>query len=66
VTVTELIERLKKLPQEAEVRMCMDWSGCEEEKEMPKGQWEDALGDIALSNRKNGCPWVILLNESFK
>lgn len=64
MTVSELIERLKSYPQEATVIMCMDWTGSRD-RNKPKGQWEDDLGDIVCAN-KGTAKWVYLLNESFK
>lgn len=64
-TVRSLIEALKEYPQDAQVLICMDWTALPEDERPSQAQWEDALGDIACSN-KDTAPHIYLLNESFK
>jgi hypothetical protein len=61
VTVKELIDRLSKMPQDARMAICMDWTA-DESGNNPKEQWEDELGDLAIVNGT----WVYLLNKGFK
>jgi hypothetical protein len=62
MTVAELIERLKKFDPQAKVLMTMDWSGSRDLNK-PIGQWEDELGDVALTGKGK---YVHLLNKFFK
>ncbi len=61
MNVKELIEQLKRQDQNAEVRMCMDWTELADPPEHLRQQWEDDLGGVAHNSTS-----VILLNKHFK
>lgn len=63
MTVKELIIRLLKLPEDWNVVMVMDWTKMPEKERPSNQQWEDYLGDLAVSNKRNE---VLLINENFK
>jgi len=61
MTTKELIEILKKYPDNSEIDMCMDWTMLEDCPEHLNQQWEDGLGDVAFDGER-----VILLNKNFR
>lgn len=70
MTVKELIEQLKGIPEDYTVNMCIDWtelthSGLKmsDGSEPPKGQWADELGGIGVAEKTKE---IHLLNKHFK
>jgi len=63
VIVSELIKVLKKLPQGAEVRICMDWLAMDEKDRPSNEQWEDDCFGVACSGK--GAKNVYIINKNF-
>lgn len=64
MTVEQLINRLKVLPQQATVVMCMDWDELPEKERPSEAQWEDDLQDATCAGPM--AKHVYLINKHFK
>ena len=61
MTVGKLKEILSQCKDDAQVRMCMDWSELKHPPERLQQQWEDGLGDAVVIGNQ-----VLLLNRHFR